>query len=703
MSSVRYELNNTTFTLCTETGALLSLEYPGTKPMLKNEALETGERPTYGGLLDIAWPVHYEYETLRANPTGKAKACPPRIDYDGKKLTITYDMLPQTYDDPDITEQVKGGIYARIELNALADGKSVSMQCFVRNNSVTDIRQILFPNFDGLSRTEECDIPGGSTEFTMMGGRINPYTYDRTIPASGTWSYPQNIRDIGLTLGASGIQTGPYMGRWYDWGSYEGGFSIYHKHWGWDRDFPEKMGEGDPIWLHYDQKKNRVRAAGMCTKTIACGESWDSGEYIMTAHTGSWLFGADSYKKWLHSNVKRVLPMPKRAREMMGFRTINMASYPNDPEDVTWYYTDLPAIAEDMVEHGILDLNVWKGFNYTLPLTEDCFYKRWGGLSAWKENVAKCRDIGITVTAFVSWLSLWSETCDNYGIQERSGTWAGSDQMIPSHRAPYADKFACWQLWDHKHPRWAQDVRDALRFIRDKADCPDISWDQYILGDGSDETFHDIVNEYRLETEKMYPGSVWSSESTLFFESELDNADFTWNGTVPHSRFEFDFRPLMSIVNLMRPDISLENNVQDVKITFMDNLMMNINPEDAKYFRDVPSQAAMLKTLATLREKYMDYMAYGDNLGDGILTAPAVNCRVTAYQKSDKSMVLFALKDSDDTAAVSLNLAPFMDERMHSIRILNENGDIWKETEIQARDTIDFAGAKDELVVIEIF
>lgn len=59
-----------------------------------------------------------------------------------------------------------------------------------------------------------------------------------------------------------------------------------------------------------------------------------------------------------------------------------------------------------MTQHGIFDMNVWKGFNWDLPISEDCFYKRWGGLPAWKDAVKKCREYGVTVTAFVSYLSL---------------------------------------------------------------------------------------------------------------------------------------------------------------------------------------------------------------------------------------------------------------------------------------------------------
>lgn len=140
---------------------------------------------------------------------------------------------------------------------------------------------------------------------------------------------------LRVILRASGIESGPYMGRWYNWGSYEGGFSMYHKHWRWDKDNPEQMGDSDPLYIRYEANKNLVCVSGLTTKRIEPGEIWDSEEFIMTAHTGNWFFGAGPYKEWLHKNVKRVVPMLKRAREMMGFSTVYMANYPNDPADVS--------------------------------------------------------------------------------------------------------------------------------------------------------------------------------------------------------------------------------------------------------------------------------------------------------------------------------------------------------------------------------
>ncbi len=696
MELVRLALNGIEFTFDRATGALAEMALPGVGPMQK-----LGEAGVSDGLVDMAWPVHYEYETMRANPCGASHRKAPVIEGDGERITITYDGLPQSFDVPEIEEELKGRVYARIEIKALEDGKSVSLRCAVKNNSKTPVVQVVFPNFDALVPTDTKE----NARMTMMGGVINPYTYGAPRGTGGQWNSGA-IRTTGLMLTPSGLQTGPLVGRWYDWGSYRGGFSLYRRHWGWDAEDPGKMGEADPTWVRYDAVLDQVRIAGVHQVNIPQGGEYDSGEYVLTAHTGPWIFGAEPYKRWLHDHVKRVVPIPRRVKEMMGFRSLVMTNYPRDPRETVCDYKELPELAADTAEHGLFDLNVWKGFNYTLPLTEDCFYGNWGGLPAWNEAVRRCREIGVTVTAFVSWLSLWSETCDNYGITKRSGSWAGSRHLIPRFQAPYAEKWACWQLWDHTHPRWAKDVLDGLRFLRDRAECPTISWDQYVLGDNSDNTLHDIINEYRLETEKMYPGTAWSAESTLFFESELDSTDFTWNGLErTGGRWDWDLRAFMHIVAGMRPNVNVGEDPIDTKYAFMDNGMLNLGvgkPGTVKWARisDFPEVSRALKTCYRLRTKYLAYFADGEALGDCVLSAEC-GAHVTAY-RHDGKIALFFLQEDGGEKTLKMNLAPFIGDGERRAVIRGEDEEVISEQTIAADGTIRVTAPAGELRIIEI-
>lgn len=133
----------------------------------------------------------------------------------------------------------------------------------------------------------------------------------------------------------------------------------------------------------------------------------------------------------------------------------------------------------------------------------------------------------------------------------------------------------------------------------------------------------------------------------------------------------------------------------------MDNLMMNINPPN-RYNKNDSELSETLKTLYALRQNCLSYMAYGENLGDGILSAPAVNCRATAYKNVEGKVLLFALKNSDEAGEIELDLTAFMPGDKHSVRILNEKMELQRELQIGVKAKLDVLAANDELVVIEI-
>ena len=138
MNTKAYTLNGAVYTFDVETGALLSLEMDGVKPMMSEGK----------GLFDLAWPVHLEYDIQRANPTASYGKCAPSFEYDDGTLTITYDKVPYTMPCDDVAEY-EGGISAVVTLKALEDGKSVSMRLNLKNNSKANIEQVLFPDVNG--------------------------------------------------------------------------------------------------------------------------------------------------------------------------------------------------------------------------------------------------------------------------------------------------------------------------------------------------------------------------------------------------------------------------------------------------------------------------------------------------------------------------------------------------------------------------
>ena len=86
-----YRLNGTVLEFDEQTGAIVSLRHPGCGEIMKNG----------GGLVDVSWPVHLDYEALRADPCGKYFRKAPTIEGDDRSVTLTWDGLPQNTATPE--------------------------------------------------------------------------------------------------------------------------------------------------------------------------------------------------------------------------------------------------------------------------------------------------------------------------------------------------------------------------------------------------------------------------------------------------------------------------------------------------------------------------------------------------------------------------------------------------------------------------
>lgn len=692
MKTVNYTLNNSTFIFDEQTGALLSLEVPGVKPLI------VGGK----GLFDVAWPVHLEYDIQRANPTASYGKCAPRFEERDGAVDVIFDRIPYTMPCDDVPEY-EGGLSARVSLRALDDGKSVSMRLILKNNSNAPIEQVLFPDMNGIVPTD-CEE---NEKLTMMGGSFKPFVRLKNTPKSRENFFAWTETTKGIFMRAGGLQQRAFIGRWYDMGSRKGGFSMFHKHWGWGPDSKEHMGYDEQLWIKLDNKTNKLRLASLHTVKVEKDCEYDSGEYIITPHTGDWLRGVTPYREYVQSQQKRVLPVPQRVREMMGFRTIFMSNgYSKHPTDYSWKYDDFETIADDMLEHGLSDLNVWGQFNWNLPFGPHRFYKEWGGFENWKKNADKIRQKGITITPLVSWISAWEETARFLGIEKRSGSWAETPEAVPMFAAPYCDRWGCYQMHDHSNELWKEEIRKGLRFLRDECGCPDICWDQYVLGDNCDESVHEIINEYRLETEKLYPGTAFSSESTLYYESDIDNTDFTWNWIYWSEKR--DYRPYLHIVRTLRPNMNVDSTPEYVKFIFMDNLMMNVYPSRPEEYNggaliaEYPEFSEAVKTCASLRRAYLNYFVDGVMVSDCPLREDCEG-RLTGYHLEEKGkLLLIAYKAGENDAVYKLDLSEFLEGDCHPYTVKNESGQLISEGSVSSVSDLTVCGEAGKLYMIEI-
>ena len=689
-----YRLNGTVLELDEQTGAIVSLRHPGCGEIMKNG----------GGLVDLSWPVHLDYEALRADPCGKYFQKAPTIEGDDRSVTLTWDGLPQNTATPELPA-LAGRIWARVTLTACEDGRSIALRCRVKNRSATPVAQILFPDLRGLQ-----PIAGEEhTRFTTMMFHSLPFVEQRSTPETRERFYGENVTVAGQFYKPAGmfpVESDKAMcGRWFDFGGLSGGLSLYRCQWGWGPENPNTMGANDTCWVKLDHESRSLRIANLVYLDLKQGEEYDSGDYVLTPHAGGWVQGAAPYRDWVRAHQKRAVPVPRAMKEKFGFRTVWMCTgYPKDPDDITWRYTDIPKIAADMAEHGIYSLNLWGSFDSDghFPVNEKSWWKELGGFDGYVQSVKRANDMGVEVYPLVSWVQIWKRGCERQGLTPNA-SWAETLKAVPVFRAPYMQAWSSYDFRDFSQPWWYQGVLDSLRFLRDHALSPNVCWDQYLLAD-HDDTLHDLFKEYREETYPLYPDAHFSGESTFFFESEMDICDSTWDWMwwKPHD----DWRPMRYLAESMRPNMNVDSSTRHLKYIFMDDLMANIYPSrpgqlnGSALIADYPGFSATLKDLTALRRAYLPYFADGEMLGDCVLSEDCAQARVTGYRYAGSAAV-FAVKEDDGDAVLKCDLTPFIGKKAVRVTVRDQ-----KNRELFAFDgdavcSVTLTGEKETLFVIE--
>ena len=693
MNTITYTLNGTRFTFDEETGALISLYNEGC-----GEIIREGR-----GLIDVAWPVKYDYETLRADPCGKHKPCRPVIQGDDKQIVLEYSQLPMNTDMPEL-ECLEGGISARIILTAWKDGRSVGMRCRVTNHSATPVRQILFPDLSGLQ-----PIAGEEgTRFTGLKSYMLPFKELKDEGDMREQFYASKPSLCGKFFEGGGFFADNLkVGRYFDFGGLSGGLTMYTRHWGYGPDNTDDMGRQDVTWVKLDNLRHSLRIAGVHYPTLQQGEVYDSSVYVMTPHAGGWVQGIGSYKEWVDHNKHRVVEPSERVRRMLGFRTIwATEGYPQDDDAVVWSYDEYEKVADDMLEHGLNSLNVWGGMRSLLPLNSDCFYTKQGGLEAFKRMVKALRAKGVDVVPLVSWLSLWDEMKERFGFERNDGAahgWSENMKGIPNFATPYMERACCTFLWNQHNERWIKDVRDALRFLRDECGVYSICWDQYIL---NDYVLYDIIKEYRTETQEMYPDADFSGESTFYFEADIDQIDYTWSWGYHKAGKAYFSAPYSYVVETTRPQINVDSNPLYVKYCFMDNVMMNVYPSKpdnvngSALIAEYPELSRAVKQCAALREAYLPYFLDGKIVGDCVLAEDCAGAYVTGYVLDD-SVLAFAVKHTEEDAELRWNLEPFTGAGAYEVSIYDADNQPVATAAGEAAGQLTLSGAAGDLFVLK--
>jgi hypothetical protein len=568
-------LNGLKITIDKESGSIIGLDYPGPGKILEAKA-------GMGGIVDVAYPIP-EFEPLRlASRFSKGT----KIEISDSMVVISWDNLgaSRPYFKP------IGKISVKVWLKAMPDRRSVSMKCQVQNQSERPVCQVLFPDLQGL-------LPVAGKEETYL--RTTGFTRRPFIDVGAT-RYPEfyaadrrsDTKDNLVFTGGGKYGEGDFMiGRWLDYGGLNGGISLFPKVW---IDAPMTQ-----IRIFKMEKDPNVRLMYIHDAPIKQGETWNSPEYVLTPHQQGWAKGIEPYSDFVHSNVKRLFPVPKHVREGLGYRTIWLCKgFPADGDrDVAFKFTDLPKVAKESKEHGLDELVVWWWTDcFQLPIPQP--YQHLGTPEELSNAIKECNKIGVNVSLFISVYSLSDPTASRYGLKVSPIDYTYHMDLIPRINTTYATSRRVTK-GNTGDPRWRKDVMSSVVNIY-KNYTRSVCWDEANIGTES------IIEEILPLAKKNNPEATFSGEITGSAERSANFLDYTWNwesGSFHHNLLSpyRDDRAFIASFPSPRLNKSINRNAEHIKRYFMDNGYLNIMPsaaDDANatgWIKDYPDVGMELK------------------------------------------------------------------------------------------------------------
>ena len=503
--------------------------------------------------------------------------------------------------------KVDGDVAATVTLRADADGRSVVLSCALENRSKRPVPQVVFPELRGLLPVAGAD----NTVLKTCGFSSSPFR-ELVVPETDQW-YAVNNSMVEYNSGGMHETSSKMWGRWLDLGGLQGGFSLFPKQWGWDA--------RASTFLQMCQATRRLRLLCVHPIEVKPGETWSSGEWVLTPHTAGWAKGIEPYRAWVRSHVKRQYSMPKHIREGLGFRTLWMCqNQPDDPNDAIWHFSDLPGLAKEAKEHGLAEMVLWgwtPGFDASLSAP----FPHLGTEQDLIDAVRQCRQMGVNVAPFISVLQASPRTAGRYGltVPSRIG-WTYHTEMIPRWNPPYAAGLSCVPVGPAR-PQWQDEVAAACRRWADKG-ITSLSWDQYWTANAKP-TMQDLTRRIRDYARKLDPQSTFSGEELFNLEVDCEWLDYTWNwGTY------LDCQAFTNAFPAPRRNVNINRSLAEARLAFMDNLFLNVWPSKpdgingSERIAGVPELSATLKTCAALRKQFLPCFTEGVLIGNCLMTGP---------------------------------------------------------------------------------
>lgn len=638
-------LNGLTITLDNRTGSILRMAHAGPGEMLKST-------PESAGIVDMAYPVK-PFAPLRLASRFSDGA---KIEVADREITISWAALGASRK----AFPVEGGVSASVTLKADPDGRSIVMSCRVVNSSKNDVRQVLFPDLSGLQPF--AGVHG--TYFRTCGFSSLPFR--DLAPNEGTRSLQYMIDAAANQVEyQSGGMFNPMWLRWMDLGGLKGGVSLFPRRWGWNPHIP--------VRLHLSEDDGSLRLLARHDVTIREGETWESGEYVLTPHEGGWAKGIEPYREWVKQHFRREFPVPKHVREGLGFRTVWMCElYPEDPEDVIFKWSDMPKVAKDSREHGIDEMVVWAWTDgFVLPIRPP--FKHLGTQEDMAAAVRECRKLGVNVSPFISVVQANAEEAPKYGLKVTDNNgWTYHTELIPRWNPPYATAYACVGI-PVTNELWRKDVLASLRNLADQG-IPSVGWDQFWTVN-QDANTHSLTKEIRAYAITKDPEATFCGEELWNMEPDSAYLDYTWNWGGYR-----DCRGFTNAFPAPRINSCITDSALTVKQCFADNLYLNLSPRRkgstnaSGYIGDSPEMSKALKQCAALRKQFLPFFTEGVLIGECLLAEPCPQAFVCSYVLGDRAMMIMINQGGEQNIEFDLDLGLWIAGKSFTARSFDANG-----------------------------
>lgn len=308
--------------------------------------------------------------------------------------------------------------------------------------------------------------------------------------------------------------------RWINMGGLKGGFSLFPRRWGWDPQVP--------VRLHLSELEPKLQMMYLNDTIVRKGETWQSGEWVLTPHRNGWAAGIAPYKAWVKQNYKPLYPMPKHVREGIGFRSVFMSQYqPADPKDAIFTFKDLPKLAAESKANGLDEMVIWAWCEaFTLPLPKP--FAHLGSEKDMVDAAKECKKLGVNLAPFITVLQAGPKTAARYNlkIDGRKG-WTYHTELIPTRNPGYATYMASAQVAT-TNKLWQKDVLAGVKHLIDIG-IPSVCWDQFYNTPDSEPNMESLAKQIKDYARKADPECTFSGEELLNFELDANYLDYTWN------------------------------------------------------------------------------------------------------------------------------------------------------------------------------